>query len=402
MKAFAAYYPGVYTYPDTSKWFHPWFPSYNPEFKKKYFDVVNMYEWEGVAGQPAKQVGYITYDYLATFDVRQADYAIEYIKKHAKDDKPFFMDVNFMKMHNPTNAAPKFAGKSRLGDYSDSLMELDDNIGRVMDAIRAEAPNTIVIVTADNGAWQDAYPDAGTTPFRGEKGTAFEGGWRVPGLMWWPGHIPASAKYDEMMSHIDGWSTLAAMVGLTPPPHGAWTDNDGKPIYFDSVDNSAYILGQAKHSARRSWVYIDGENFMGARVDVAGDPDNPDLNIAWKYLWTAKDTWLGAEQNLGAIGAAYNLTMDPFEKYDMTFNGAVASRLPNPSPGNYAGQDNGWTLALIYPVMIEFDKSIIEYPSIKRFVGGASNDLRPNLQNPDNPVPLLDVKKPPRVQAGGG
>ena len=104
MKAFAAYYPGVYTYADTSKWFHPWFPSYNAEFSKEYFDVVNMYEWEGVAGQPAKRGEYITYDNLADFDVRQTDYAIEYIKKHAKDDKPFFMDVNFMKMHNPTNA----------------------------------------------------------------------------------------------------------------------------------------------------------------------------------------------------------------------------------------------------------------------------------------------------------
>jgi len=147
MKEFAAYYPGVYTYSDTSKWFHPWFPSYNKEFAKEYFDVVNMFEWEGVAGQPAKKVAEITYDYLANFDVRQTDSAIEYIKKHANDDKPFFMDVNFMKMHNPTNASAKFAGKSRLGDYSDSLMELDDNIGRAMDAIRAEAPNTIVIVT---------------------------------------------------------------------------------------------------------------------------------------------------------------------------------------------------------------------------------------------------------------
>jgi arylsulfatase A-like enzyme len=64
---------------------------------------------------------------------------------------------------------------------------LDDDIGRIMEEIRADAPNTIVIVTADNGAWQDAYPDAGTTPFRGEKGTAFEAGWRIPGLMWWPG-----------------------------------------------------------------------------------------------------------------------------------------------------------------------------------------------------------------------
>ena len=402
MKAFAAYYPGVYTYSDTSKWFHPWFPSYNAEFSRTYFDVVNMFEWEGVAGQPATKVATISYDYLAEFDVRQTDYAVDYIKAHANDDKPFFMDVNFMKMHNPTNASAKFAGRSRLGDYSDSVMELDDDIGRIMDAIRAEAPNTIVVVTADNGAWQDAYPDAGTTPFRGEKGSAFEGGWRTPGLMWWPGHIPAGANYHEMMSHIDCWSTLAAMTGLTPPPHGPWTGDDGKPIYFDSIDNSAYILGQAPHSARRSWIYIDGESFMGARADVAGDPANPDLNIAWKYLWTAKDTWLGPEQNLGAIGSVYNLTMDPFEKYDMTFNGAMSSRMATSSPGKYAGQDNGWVLALIYPVLIEFDKSIIEYPSIKRFPGGASNDLRPDLQRPDNPVPFLDLRNPPRVKSGGG
>jgi len=90
---------------------------------------------------------------------------IEYIKQHAKGDKPFFMDVNFMKMHNPNNPNKKFAGKSKLGRYSDSMLELDDHIGRILDAIRAEAPDTIVITTADNGAWQDAYPDAGTHPF---------------------------------------------------------------------------------------------------------------------------------------------------------------------------------------------------------------------------------------------
>ena len=89
-----------------------------------------------------------------------------------------------------------------------------------------------------------------------------------------------------------------------------------------------YILGQAKHSARRSSVYIDGESFMGTRVDVADSGENPDLNIAWKYLWTAKDTWLARSSNLGATGAIYNLTTDPYEKYGIPLNGAVASRLP--------------------------------------------------------------------------
>ena len=224
--------------------------------------------------------------------------AVEYIKQHAKGDKPFFMDVNFIKMHNPTNAAPEFGGRSHLGDYSDSLMELDADIGRIMDAIRAEAPNTIVIVTADNGAWLDAYPDAGTTPFRGEKGSPFEGGWRVPGIMWWPNHIPAGAQYNEMMSHIDCWATLAAMVGLTPPPHD-WVGNDGKAIYFDSIDNSAYILG--KHRTPR---VIPGSISMARYSRAHGPtsaaiPRNPGCTLRGSTSirrrtrgWARRRTWV--------------------------------------------------------------------------------------------------------------
>jgi arylsulfatase len=91
MKEFAAYYAGVYSYPDTDKWFHPWFPSYNADFEKMWDSVVNLGEWEGAAGQPAKRVATITYDYMATMDERQADYAIAYIKAHAKSGKPFFI-----------------------------------------------------------------------------------------------------------------------------------------------------------------------------------------------------------------------------------------------------------------------------------------------------------------------
>ncbi len=400
MKEFAAYYPGVYSYSNTDFFMHPWFPSYNPQYLAEYNSVINRFEWEGVAGKPAIQVAEITYDYLAEFDVRQANSAIEYIKAHTNSDKPFFMDVNFMKMHNPNHPAKAFQGKSHLGNYSDAELELDDNIGRIMEVVRQIAPNTIVILTADNGAWQDAYPDAGTTPFRGEKGSSFEGGFRVPGLMWWPGKIPAGARYDEMMSHIDCWPTLAKMVGLTPPPHD-WKGNDGKGIYFDGIDNSDYVLGKSIHSARDTWVYIDGESFGGIRVDIGGDPSNPGVKIAWKYLWTSKDSWLGSKQDLGAIGSLYCLTLDPYEKYDMTFNGAAPMRNITTSPGKYAGQDNGWCLSLIYPALIAFDQTIIKYPSIKRFPGGASNDLQPNLQDPNNPVPALDPAHPPRVKSAG-
>lgn len=141
---------------------------------------------------------------------------------------------------------------------------------------------------------------------------------------------------------------------------------------------------------------------MGVRVDMGDDPANPDLKIAWKYLYTAKDTWLGSEQNLGAQGAVYNLTMDPYEKYDMLFNGAMATRMPTNSPGKWSGEDNGWVLSLAYLAMIDFHKSIIKYPNIKRFPGGDSNDLVPNLKNHENPVPAMSGGRDVKVKASGG
>src|SRR4051794_39179448 len=95
MKQFAAYYPGVYGYSDTSRYAHPWFPKGNAEYWKMYTSVVNLYEWEGTAGKPAVKGDNgreITLENLADFDMRQTDSAIEYIKKHAQDSKPFFMD----------------------------------------------------------------------------------------------------------------------------------------------------------------------------------------------------------------------------------------------------------------------------------------------------------------------
>jgi hypothetical protein len=93
--------------------------------------------------------------------------------------------------------------------------------------------------------------------------------------------------------------------------------------------------------------------------------------------------------------------MDPYEKYDMVFNGAAPARVLTSSPGKYTGEDNGWVLALIYPAIIDFDKSIIKYPNITRYVGGASTDLVPDLQHPNDPVPLLKDQIE-RLHIGGG
>jgi arylsulfatase len=123
--------------------------------------------------------------------------------------------------------------------------------------------------------------------------------------------------------------------------------------------------------------------------------------MAWKYIYSAKDSWLGVQDSTGAIGALYNLTMDPYEKYDMIFNGAAPARVLTTSPGRYSGQDNGWVGGVISPVMQAFDMSIMKYPNIRRYPGGASTDLIPNLQNPENPVPALKANNSTKMSLGG-
>jgi arylsulfatase len=107
--------------------------------------------------------------------------------------------------------------------------------------------------------------------------------------MWAPGRIPVALTLHQMMSHMDVWPTTTAMAGLTPPPTGEWKDNNGKPIYFDGIDNSAYVTGKAPHSARDTWGYIDGESLGAVRKDIGDDRSAPAAN-RMEVDVTLKDT----------------------------------------------------------------------------------------------------------------
>ena len=415
MKHFLAYYAGVYAYTDTV--LHPTFPRNDPEFMKMYWGVVDDGEWEGKTGeQPRRVVEHFGYNDLATIDDEQAASAVDYMKAHYKDAKPFFMYVAFMKLHNPNNPAPEWKGKSHLSNYLDALMELDANTGKVVNAIKDLGidRNTIVLWTTDNGPWIDAYPDAGYTPFRAAKGTTFEGAFRVPAFLWAPGRLAGGTVDDDIIGHIDAWSTLAGMAGLTPPPHGAWKDNLGQPIYFDGVDQSARIAylahptnaasGEIAGGGRRnpdvvvaaprmSWVYMRGLDLQAIRYGE------------WKWNWSAQDAWLGPQMNMGLPGI-YNLLMDPSEQYDMAFNGAApkAQNQISSSPGRWSGQDGGWTLAIAGKVMSEVVQSFKDFPNIPTIPSGASlgSDIpefvRPDILNgkyPDVPDAVKTMKIKP-------
>jgi len=375
MKHFLAYYAGVYAY--RSNTLHPYFPVWDAAFMAEY-NKLNDGEWECVAGQTCKRVvEHFGYDDLATIDNRQAASARDYIMKNAKGSQPFFMYVAFMKLHQPNNPAPEWRGKSQQGNFSDSAMELDANVGKVLQAVRDAgiANDTIVVFSSDNGPWIDAWPDAGYGPFRGMKGTSFENGWRVPGLMWAPGRIAPGTVKHGMMSHMDVWPTTAAMAGLKPPSNGEYTGNDGKPIFFDGIDNSAYVTGKADKSARTEWIYIEGLDFQAVRWNQ------------WKFMFTAKDAWLGPDMELGGIPAVYNLQMDPGEQYDMTFNGAaprVAGQITT-SPGRYSGFDNGWSLGYMTGIVNKFNETLRKYPNLETIPATASigadlpKFVKPNL-----------------------
>ncbi len=351
MQHMLPYYAGVYAYEDLN--LHPNFPINDPSFMADWKKLAVLSEFNGKAGQPAKVITKdYSYDNLATGDDVMRASAIDWIKGHAKDPKPFFMYLNFQKVHNPNNPSPRWRGKSPGGgNYLDALMEMDDNSGQILQALRdlGIADKTLVVWTTDNGAWLDAWPDAGYTPFRGMKGTPFEGGFRVPCLAWWPGHIKAGSVNMDMWSHMEWWPTFAKISGLEPPPH-YWKDNYGNPIIFDGIDNGDSLLSRGP-GKREAFIYFNDQSFGGIRVKN------------YKALFTAKDTWLGPDLAL-KIPAIYNLLWDPGEQYDMTFNGAAPTRGINTSPGRYSGQDNGWIGIYINPEMMKFFGELKTNPNI--------------------------------------
>ena len=203
MKYCFLYHLNAYTYADPK-----WFPAM-PDSLREMFAKVTKGALSGNAGETAHQDWAVNGEYVDTPDkgVVGIPYLDAYIEKAAMEflddaaktpDKPFFININFMKVHQPNLPYPDFIGKSLLkSKYADSLVEADTRIGHVVDKLRAlglDKGNTLVFWTTDNGAWQDVYPDAGYTPFRGTKGTDREGGNRVPAIAWMPGKIKVRGK----------------------------------------------------------------------------------------------------------------------------------------------------------------------------------------------------------------
>ena len=326
MKYVFLYHLNAYTYGDPE-----WFPDMNLQLRAL-FNRVTTGALSGNAGEKAHEDFKVNGEYVNTPDkgivgipfldeyVEKA--ASDYLDRAAKANKPFFMSVNFMKVHQPNLPAPEFIHKSlSKSKFANSVVEADTRIGRLVDKVRALGldKNTYIFWTTDNGAWQDVYPDAGYTPFRGTKGTVREGGNRVPSIAWGP-KIKPGAKNFEITGGLDYMATFASLAGVKLPDK----DRDGQPIIFDSYDLSPVLFGTGE-SPRTSWFYFTEDELTpgAARVgnykavfNLRGDDGAPtgglavDSNLGWK----------GANKYVATVPQVFDLWADPQERYDIFMN----------------------------------------------------------------------------------
>ena len=216
----------------------------NPEFKKKFGPRGVI---RATAGGEIVDTGPLTKKRMETIDEEVTDGALDFIDRAHGSGKPFFLWWNSTRMHIWTHLKPESEGKTGLGVYPDGMVEHDAMVGQILDKLDelGIADNTIVMYSTDNGAEVMTWPDGGTTPFAGEKNTQWEGGYRVPTLIRWPGVIEPGTRINDIGSHEDMLPTLVAAAG-------------GSDIKDRLLDGGVRAID------RKYKVHLDGYNLLPA------------------------------------------------------------------------------------------------------------------------------------------
>nr|WP_295130289.1 arylsulfatase [uncultured Roseateles sp.] len=316
----------------------------DPEFRKKYGPRGVL---EARAGETPKDLGPLTAKRMQTIDDESTARSLKFLEESAKSKQPFFLWHNPTRMHVNTHLKPESrylaAPYSSEEDvFGSGMMEMDGHIGQILDKLDqlGLAKNTIVVFTSDNGPQNFHYPDSGTTPFRGEKQSTWEGGYRVPMLVRWPAAIKPGTVSNAIQTHYDLFSTLAHAAGAPKVDEQLLQSHKVK---IDGIDQLEHWQGKAP-GPRKHFVYYNERELVGARIGP------------WKGLFKERE---GFFDPLKPSFAFFNLRMDPYER---SATGKDSNRL---------ALRKAWIGGQMQDLLTEHAMSLRAFPP--RQVGGSLN-----------------------------
>jgi arylsulfatase len=285
-------------------------------------DMSEQPRWGRVGKQKIEDTGPLTRKRMETCDDEFAAAAEEFMKKQNAAGKPFFVWLNFTHMHMFTHTKKSSRGQAGRwqSPYHDTMIDHDKNVGDVLDYLDEQgiADNTFVMYSTDNGPHRNSWPDAGTTPFRSEKNTNWEGAFRVPMLVRWPGKIKAGSVSNEIVQHHDWLPTFLAMAGdsdvMDKLKKGYEAIGRTYKNHIDGYNLVPYLTGQVKESPRKLFIYLsDDGDVLGLRYDN------------WKVIFMEQrcrgtmQVWAEPFTRL-RLPKIFNLRTDPYEYADITSN----------------------------------------------------------------------------------
>ena len=287
----------------------------DPEMIKKYATRGVIHCWANPDGtQKIESTGPLNIERMKTIDEEVTAFTLDYLEKAKKADKPFFLWWNSTRMHIFTHLKDESKGKTGLGTYPDGMVEHDGHVGQILDKLDelGLADNTVVMYSTDNGAECFSWPDGGTTPFRGEKNENWEGGYRVPCAIRWPGHIKPGTVNNDIFSHEDMLPTIMAIAGVPGVKEkllkGMKVGDKTFKVHLDGYDLTPAIGGKAPSPRKEFFYWNDDGSLVALRYNQ------------WKVVFQEQRehgfaVWAEPFVPL-RMPKLFNLRTDPFEIAD--------------------------------------------------------------------------------------
>jgi len=316
-----------------------------------------------VGKQKIVDTGPLTRRRMETVEKEMLAASTDFIDRSVKAGKPFFLWHNTSRMHVWTHLNSEWENKSGYGLYDDGMMELDWVVGQLLGKLDdlGIAGNTIVVFTTDNGVEKFSWPDGGTAPFRGEKGTTWEGGFRVPALARWPGTIKPGTIINDITSHEDWLPTLVAAAGVPDIKQkllqGYQAGTKTFKVHLDAYDLTNALFGSGPGQRKEIFYFDDEGNLNALRY---GD---------WKLHFAIKNSWWGEVSQSRTVPLVINLRQDPFE---VTPDSPMYTRW-------YA--DKLWTLMPAQLVVGQFLQTFREFPQRQKSASFNLDQILLNMQD---------------------